>query len=162
MNVVEDFKDGLKQAFIDLGCELVDTKGSYESEVCKIKFNYDFKKLDETLSYWGLERTDDYFIIMVKDLTHHKLPDLIEAFAEITTEGEDDYGMTAYVPYETYPVAYIKETDYKDFAKAIIDEIKDVADNPLENLSEPDWTEISINNEQDRRECAEIARYEDR
>lgn len=48
--------------------------------------------------------------------------------------------------------SYTTETDFKDMAKTILQNINDLVNNFEDYYLEPDWTELTLNNEQDKKE----------
>lgn len=152
-NVVESFKQGLKQALKDQGCTIVNKNSYTDDEICTINVpNINMNKIESIIDKDNLELDSNAFTIRCKDLSRYNLPNPASIYAEIELKGYDNNDNLTFIPIQSDMFSYTTETDFKDTAKTILQNINDLVDNFEDYYLEPDWTELTLSNEQDKKE----------
>lgn len=160
-NPTNTFKEEFVKAAKAMGAEIVDTRYSYESELCKIKINGNTSKLDKYLEKCCVDRMD-YVTVYCKGLFRYQLPEKFEIYAVLEGEGLDPNELTSEFEWELEHITWTENKTIEQVALAVLQSIQDLLEDPEGFIDEPDWDEEAEKNEIDayeraREEAAEYA-----
>lgn len=162
----DKFIEDVKDAFGQLGYKVDrETRWHVGNEICHLFYPNNTEKLDKALEEYGLEKTDttgESVIRVVYDVTSvYSGLNGFKAHLVVDAYGEDYNERSTCISYESEDVTFGEESTALSFAEGLVEELTNILENPEDYLYEPDWAEITVENEADARESAMGDRLED-